>query len=41
MEEKYKTLVNYLKLLFEKSTVYIDKSDVELILKALEELDNE
>lgn len=38
MEEKYKTLVNYLKILIEENTVYINKSDVELILKALEEV---
>jgi len=39
MEDKYKVLVNYLKILVEKSTVYIEKSDVELILKALEEVE--
>lgn len=39
MEDKYKVLVNYLKFLVEKSTVYIEKSDVELILKALEEVE--
>ena len=39
MEDKYKVLVNYLKVIKEKSTVYIEKSDVELILKALEEVE--
>lgn len=39
MEDKYKVLVNYLKILVENSTVYIEKSDVELILKALEEVE--
>ena len=37
MEEKYKVLVNYLKLLLEKS--YVDKNEILTILKALEEVE--
>lgn len=39
MEEKYKVLVNYLKMILEQSNVYIDKEKIELILKALEEVE--
>lgn len=37
MEEKYKVLVNYLKIVVEQSSVYIDKEKIELILKTLGE----
>lgn len=39
MEEKYKILVNYLKILIEKNTVYIDIDKIQLILEALEEVE--
>lgn len=39
MEEKYKILVNYLKILIEKNTVYIDLDKIQLILEALEEVE--
>lgn len=39
MEEKYKVLVNYLKIVVEQSSVYIDKEKIELILKVLEEVE--
>ena len=39
MEEKYKVLVNYLKTILEQSNVYVDKEKIELILKALEEVE--
>ena len=39
MEEKYKILVNYLKILIEKNTIYIDIDKIQLILEALEEVE--
>ena len=36
---KYRVLVNYLKLILEQSSVYIDKEKIELILKVLEEVE--
>lgn len=39
MEDKYKILVNYLKILIEESGVYIEKEKVQLILKALGEVE--
>lgn len=39
MEDKYKILVNYLKILIEKDENYIDTNKVKLILKALEEVE--
>lgn len=39
MEDKYKILVNYLKILIEENGVYIDKEKIQLILKSLEEVE--
>lgn len=39
MEDKYNVLVNYLKVLIVESSVYIDKEKVQLILKALGEVE--
>lgn len=40
MEDKYKILVNYLKILIAKES-YINSEDILKILKALEEVENE
>lgn len=39
MEEKYKVLVNYLKIILEQGTTYDIKEKIELILKVLEEVE--
>lgn len=38
MEDKYKVLINYLKVIIEDQT-YITTSDIKKILKALEEVE--
>lgn len=37
MEEQYKILVNYLKILIKENSTFIDKEKIELILKAMNE----
>jgi hypothetical protein len=39
MEGKYKTLVTYLKILLESKETFIDREKIEIILKALEEVE--
>ena len=39
MDEKYKVLVNYLKIILEQDTTYDIKEKIQLILKVLEELE--
>lgn len=39
MEEKYKVLVNYIKIILDQDTTYDIKEKLELILKVLEEVE--
>ena len=39
MEDKYKILVNYLKIILEQETTYDIKEKIKLILKVLEEVE--